>query len=420
MNRNKMLSRIFNALGLGLILLISAAVLPLALPKLLGIQVYGVLTGSMEPEYSVGGVVYVQECDTAALQLGDVITYTLGTADSVMTHRIVGIDEQSGDLLTKGDANAAVDAGSVGRERVIGRVVWYLPYMAYLAGLLQTTEGILLVASLLLFAVILWMLSDIIKRAKRDMLRPVGRAAAVLLMAGAGCYLGMTYLDGRSSAAEYEALAQQVFEDRSEWVETAAEGISEDEIVQHAVAELQEMNPDTVGWIKFENPQISYPVMHAQDNDYYLRRSFSGERKTAGSIFVDAINHGDFQDAHTIIYGHNMRNLSMFGQLKYYKDEAFYEGNEYFTITTDSDTYRYQIFSYYDVPENSDVYTIWYTSDENFEVAVAQMQKKAYYNTGVVVTAEDKIITLSTCSTEGNRFVIHAKRVGEQERAENE
>ena len=117
MNRNKILSRILSGLASGLVLLICIAVLPLSLPKLLGIQVYGVLTGSMEPEYSVGGVVYVQECDTAILQLGDVITYTLGTdTEAVMTHRIVGIDENTGGFQTKGDANNTTDVGLVAQN----------------------------------------------------------------------------------------------------------------------------------------------------------------------------------------------------------------------------------------------------------------------------------------------------------------
>lgn len=422
MNRNRILSRILNGLAFSLVLLISVAVLPLSLPKLLGIQVYGVLTGSMEPEYSVGGVVYVQACDTATLQLGDVITYTLGSdTNGVMTHRIVGVTED-GSFQTKGDANNATDAGVVTPERVVGRVVFYLPQMAYIAAALERPSGLIGVIIFLVIAVIFWMLSDIVKKCKKDLLRPAIRGLSLMFMIGAALYLVLTYLDSKGSKEEYAALEEQIFssapvaDNRVEGItslqEEAAPSHDEEEI-QKALARLKERNSDTVGWIKFDYPDISYPVMQAKDNDYYLRRSFSGEKKTAGSIFMDAINHGDFQDAHTIIYGHNMRDLTMFGQLKYYKDEDFYEGNEYFTIYTDGATYLYQIFSYYDVPERSDIYTVWYTTDENFEAAVLEMKERSYYDTEVEVTGEDKIITLSTCSTEGNRFVIHAKRVAE-------
>lgn len=423
MNRNKILSRILNGLGLGLVLLICVAVLPLSLPKLLGIQVYGVLTGSMEPEYSVGGVVYVKECDTATLQLGDVITFRLGSdTEGVMTHRIVGIEAETGAFQTKGDANNSIDVGVVTPSRVVGKVIFYLPYVAYYASLLNHVSGIIFVGIIFIVAVILWMLADIVKKCERDLLRPAIRVFSLVMIFGATFYLGGTYLDYQGSEEEYTALKEQmdsvVVASINEVDETALaeenNRKSGEDVIHNAVAQLMAINEDTIGWITFENPDISYPIMQAEDNVFYLRRSFSKERRSAGSIFMEAINHSNFEDAHTIIYGHNMRDLSMFGQLKYYKDEAFYEGNEFFTIYTDTETYHYQIFAYYDVPEYSDVYTIWYTPDENFEVALASMQEKSYYDTGVEVTAQDKILTLSTCSTEGKRFVIHAKRVAKE------
>jgi len=126
---------------------------------------------------------------------------------------------------------------------------------------------------------------------------------------------------------------------------------------------------------------------------------------------MEVINHPTFEDSHTIIYGHNMRDLSMFGRLKNYKDKDFYEGNEYFTVYTDTKIITYQIFAYYDVAEYSDVYTVWYTPDESFGEMLETMKRKSYYDTKVDVTAEDKVLTLSTCSTTGKRFVVHAKQV---------
>lgn len=128
---------------------------------------------------------------------------------------------------------------------------------------------------------------------------------------------------------------------------------------------------------------------------------------------METENTPDFQDCHTILYGHNMKNLSMFGRLKKYKTEDFYQGNEYFTIYTEERIYRYQIFAYYDTSENGDVYTIGFGADEVFGEFLNQAKKRSYYDTGVEVTKEDKVITLSTCSVEGKRFVVHAKRVEE-------
>lgn len=85
---------------------------------------------------------------------------------------------------------------------------------------------------------------------------------------------------------------------------------------------LQKKYSDIVGWIFFEDGLISYPVMQADDNDKYLYTTYNGRESKAGSIFMETTHSGDFSDTHTIIYGHNMKNLSMFGRLKHYKTKA--------------------------------------------------------------------------------------------------
>ncbi len=408
-----------------LVLSVIAAVLPLSLPKLAGIKVYGVLTGSMEPEYATGGVVYVRQCDADGLQTGDVITFRLGSgADYVMTHRIVGTDAATGAFLTKGDANNSIDPEPVAPDRIIGRVVFYLPHMASVADALEKPTGIAVLLTVFIMAVVCWLLADIVKKQQKDMLRPALRLLAVVLMAGAGCYLGKTLLEYRLGEREYTLLKQEVFAEAEALRQgeeadglVPGERISDTETteaekaVQSAVAQLMQDNEDVIGWIVFENPDISYPVMQGTDNEYYLSHTFSGEKNSAGSIYADVINHDDWEDAHTILYGHNMKNRSMFGSLRSYKREDFYAGNELFRIYTAQETYVYQIFACYDVAEYSDIYTVWYTPDEGFAKLLESMQRRAYYDTGVEVSAEDKILTLSTCSTEGNRFVIHAKRI---------
>ena len=124
----------------------------------------------------------------------------------------------------------------------------------------------------------------------------------------------------------------------------------------------------------------------------------------------------DFNDCHTILYGHNMKNGSMFGSLKQYKNDGFYEKNAYFTVFTEDAAYRYQIFTYSDVPEDSDVYTTGYLPDETFDGFLTELLKSSYKDTGVAVGKDDKVLTLSTCSGDGLRFVVHAVRVDEHER----
>ena len=129
---------------------------------------------------------------------------------------------------------------------------------------------------------------------------------------------------------------------------------------------------------------------------------------------------GDYSRLHLLglplIYGHNMKNLSMFGKLKYYnRDENYYDSHQYFQILVDGKKYRYQIFSYETVSDDSDEYTVGFEPDETFGKFVQRMAASSMKDTGIVPTKDDKVVTLSTCSTSGEtyRFVVHGVRVDE-------
>lgn len=189
------------------------------------------------------------------------------------------------------------------------------------------------------------------------------------------------------------------------------------ERVDIRLAELQKVNPDIVGWIRFDNIEmLSYPVLYSGDDETYLRRDIYGNSSNAGCIFMEGACSPEFDDCHTILYGHNMKDLSMFGSLKKYKTEGFYEENPYFTIYTNDMAYRYQIFSYRDVPQTDAVYTVGFQPDDEFQKFISGMIQHSYQDTEVSVEKEDKVVTLSTCSVEGMRFVVHAVRVDEHTR----
>ena len=173
------------------------------------------------------------------------------------------------------------------------------------------------------------------------------------------------------------------------------------------IAGLQKKYPNVVGWIYFEDGLISYPVMQTDDNETYLHTTYDGRESKSGSIFVEASHSGDFSDTHTIIYGHNMKNLSMFGRLKHYKTQAgYYDGHEYFQIFCGDEILRYQIFSYQDVPIDSFVYQEYFTSAKELS---NRLLKSSYINPGLEIEKNDKIITLSTCTADDeHRFVVSA------------
>ena len=175
--------------------------------------------------------------------------------------------------------------------------------------------------------------------------------------------------------------------------------------------QVREINRDVIGWIYFENEDISYPILYSGDDTTYLRKTLTGTSATAGSIFLEGKNNPNLQDAHSIIYGHNMKNLSMFGKLKFYnRDEEYYDKHRYFQIFTDDAVYRYEIFAYGTVDEYDEIYSVWHESGDGFAEFIDKIYKKSMRVTNVEATKEDKLVTLSTCSTSSDdyRFVVNA------------
>ena len=176
-------------------------------------------------------------------------------------------------------------------------------------------------------------------------------------------------------------------------------------LVDVDIPKLREINEDITGWIYFENVDISYPVLYSGDNDKYLRAAYTGEHLSAGSIFIDGSNSKDFSDAHSIIYGHEMKDLSMFGKLKYYVTKKDYLAeHEYFQIITESGKYRYRIVSAKIVADGSDIYAVYQNGGKDF-VNFAE----ANISDGSVIEPDDHIITLSTCYKD-DRLVVSAIR----------
>lgn len=178
---------------------------------------------------------------------------------------------------------------------------------------------------------------------------------------------------------------------------------------------LKAVNKDVVAWIYVEALDISYPVVRGKDNDYYLHRTYEGTYNFAGSIFEDYANSPDFNDCNTLVYGHNMKNGSMFGILSRFTSENAYEKSRYFWILTPDHDYRYEIFSAYTTPVNSDTYTLFSKAGKEFTQYLKQMQANSEIPTqDVKVTGKDKVVTLSTCTgNDSTRYVVQGKRLKE-------
>lgn len=180
------------------------------------------------------------------------------------------------------------------------------------------------------------------------------------------------------------------------------------------LASLKAINPEVVGWLQINNTDISYPVVQGPDNDKYLRMAYDGSASRSGSIFMNAYNTPDFNDANTLIYGHHMRDQSMFGKLMYFEDPAYLDQHRTFTICTENGNVIYQIFAAYVTYSASFVYTDHFEFSWDFYDFIEKSLASSILNMGVEVTTEDKIVTLSTCTSRGNRaerFVVQGKRI---------
>ncbi len=176
-------------------------------------------------------------------------------------------------------------------------------------------------------------------------------------------------------------------------------------------ASLQEQYPDVVGWLKMDDVDISYPIVQGSDNEHYLYYDPTGAENIDGSIFLDYRAKSLDTDLYDLLYGHNMRDESMFGQLDNYVEQDFYkQGTGSFYIYTPKGSYHYKIFAVNIVDPADDVYQMGFKNTQVFGAFVKQLKENSMYETGVDVAGYDRIVTLSTCSST-DRLVLSAKLV---------
>ena len=215
-------------------------------------------------------------------------------------------------------------------------------------------------------------------------------AAAVLVTGGMSLH---SYLSEQRAKNEYDAIRQEV-------VAEPAAGGTQEEIAEKNYPELQ---------IDFAL-DISYPVVQGEDNDYYLKHSFEGESVNAGCIFMDCGASADWSDRNTFVFGHNMRDESMFGAFKnLLKGTASCEENPYFYIYTEDKVYIYEIFSYYETKSTSDRFAT-FTSDASYDDYVQWATEHSLYASDADLSDRGNIVSLSTCygsSGTKRRALIH-------------
>lgn len=238
------------------------------------------------------------------------------------------------------------------------------------------------------------------------------------------------------SAAGFYSLIRQNFEEdpyqkiREEVRDTLQIPEEEEECGQETeqipvdFEKLQEMNPDVYAWMAIPGTAIDYPVVqHENDNAYYLTHAADNTECAEGSIYTEKYNRKDFEDINTVIYGHNMRNGSMFRDLLKYKDRSYFDTHKDIVIYTPDAELRYTVFAAYTYDDRHLLRSFDFSEPEVAENYLERIlnirEMDACVDTEAALHADDRILTLSTCNGNNReRYLVQAVLVSEEEKQE--
>lgn len=252
------------------------------------------------------------------------------------------------------------------------------------------------------------------------------RILVSLCLTGLVVFCGYRMVDAlvseKKAAASYAELAAKVGaaaknNSESETAGTLEEGPAEEEPIEVFYPDLQldmdaleAINGDFKGWLYFPALDISYPIVQGEDNSYYLKHAFDGEKLYAGCIFMDCGASDDWSDRNTFVFGHSMRDGSMFGSFKELIDDiTLCEEQPYFYIYTEDWVYTYRIFSYYKTKSSSDRY-MTFESDVTYDAYTEWAVENSLYNARMDLSERPNIVSLSTCygsAGTSRRILLH-------------
>ena len=237
-----------------------------------------------------------------------------------------------------------------------------------------------------------------------------------LLALGSGFLMAHDLNQYAESAGTYDGLAEhvEVPEDDNTGTESAGEDSS---VILPTVdfEALWETGPDIIGWLTLPDTAINYPVTQTNDNEYYLHHLYDGTYNKTGCLFADYENKEDFSDRNTIIYGHNMRDGSMFATLNEYDEQSYYDGHPQMYLVTPDGGYIVDIFTAFvakpgESGSDTSPWRLDWKDDGAYTTWLSEMAGRSVIETDVTVTSSDKVLTLSTCTPGGaSRFIVMGK-----------
>lgn len=233
-------------------------------------------------------------------------------------------------------------------------------------------------------------------------------AVVAVLCVAAGIY---QYYKEKHAGAEYDKVREEVTKEPSVTPEEEKDPVK----IPIDFATLQKENPDVYAWIKIENTNIDYPILQKEgDNGYYLTHTMENKESPEGSIFTEDYNSTDFEDPNTVIYGHDMKNGSMFQNLLEYQDKEFFDQNREILIYTPDAIRHYKIFAAYLYDDRHLMESFDFNIKSIYQAYLDSIFSMRNMNAQIDTTAEigtdDKIITLSTCygNQSDKRYLVQA------------
>ncbi len=265
------------------------------------------------------------------------------------------------------------------------------------------------------------------KKKKRDFKTTILYIISLIAVIGSLLYLGNEYiLQPYLTDKQNNELSGIISEDIEP--EKVVESLDNLENTEKAkkINRLKEINSDFLAWLVVPGGNVNLPVVQTTDNDKYMKAGFNKQWLFAGTTFVDYQNENPFEDRNTVLYAHNMRDGTMFGDLKNYKDIETFKKNPLIHVYTEEKDYVYKIFAVFVVSanaseDNGNVYGYRFknlSTSDSFAAYMEDIKTRSFYDTGVDYQKTDKIITLSTCDKtvlKEGRLVVVGRLVREGE-----
>ena len=227
-----------------------------------------------------------------------------------------------------------------------------------------------------------------------------------------------TYYEASKSLKEVQEIYETTLVTIGEELEVEpllTEGLLSEYNIRPQFEDLQIVNEHIVGWISVDGTKLNNPILQTENNDFYLNHNFKDNYSRAGSVFMDYRNDVTDMNRNTILYGHAMKNGTMFGSLKNYLQQDYADTHNKIYVDTLYEGYDIEVFAAYETTIDFYYIETEFTTDEAFLEFIEEVKEKSVIQTDVEIGLDDKVVTLSTCKdsvmSDDQRFVVQGKLV---------